>query len=217
MTPIQEEYFNLRYRNKMKKLQECYFLSKNITNKKERDVFIKSEIKRINNETDIKKEYIKKELSIKTDLKTLKKYFKDYHKLYNKYYNNSRIELFLDPIKLLHWYKAQNNKCGYCGISTDELEKIAIKRSKEQGLVQKKNLTLNGGKKRSQGTLEIERLNSSTNDYCFSNIILACPLCNNAKSNLIDENGWRKYFVSSMRKYYESILERPLKYSIPAS
>jgi len=67
-------------------------------------------------------------------------------------------------------------------------------------------LPLNDAFKRSSGTLEIERRDSANNSYEKNNIILACPLCNNAKSNLIDEDSWNIIFVPAMQAYYEKLL-----------
>jgi len=44
----------------------------------------------------------------------------------------------------------------------------------------------------------------------FSNKYL-CPLCNNAKSNLIDEESWRKLFVPAMKEYYRRLLEQKIQ------
>jgi len=67
--------------------------------------------------------------------------------------------------------------------------------------------------KRSSGTLEIERLDSSVG-YSEKNMILACPLCNNAKSNLIDEISWRELFVPAMKAYYEKLLQKKYNKSL---
>ena len=113
-----------------------------------------------------------------------------------KKFINSRKEGFNnDPVIFYDWFKEQNDKCGYCGIAQEDLYKI----------FSKKLLPLNDKLKRSSGTLEIERLDSS-DSYEKTNMILACPLCNNAKSNLIDEVSWREYFVAPMQKYYQKLL-----------
>jgi hypothetical protein len=77
-------------------------------------------------------------------------------------------------------------------------------------------LTLNQKTKRKNGILEIEQktpINETEKKVYsdFNNLILACPLCNNAKSNLIDESSWREIFVEPMRGYYEKLLGRKLK------
>ncbi|MDQ6988748.1 MAG: hypothetical protein Q9M19_02620 [Mariprofundaceae bacterium] len=106
------------------------------------------------------------------------------------------------------WYKGKGQACGYCGISQDELYKLFSKDNN-------KKLPLNNAVKRSFGTLEIERRDSETNEYNPENCILACPLCNNAKSNLIDEENWMSLFAEPMREYYKKLLGKDLKNEKP--
>lgn len=120
-------------------------------------------------------------------------------------FTEKRKENFRDFKEFYNWFTSQEKKCGYCGISQSELDVIF----KEEMI-----LPLNDAQKRSSGTLEIERKDSS-DDYKKTNIILTCPLCNNAKSNLIDETNWRKIFVKPMRQYYELLLGTKLKNTIP--
>lgn len=131
-------------------------------------------------------------------------------KIRNKFTGQRRIDFGNDFIKFYNWYSKEvenGAKCGYCGISQEEL----IKFFKEKNV-----LPLNDAVKRSSGTLEIERKDSSTNNYGSENIILACPLCNNAKSNLIDESSWRNFFVEPMRQYYAKLLCTDLSNPIPS-
>ncbi len=102
------------------------------------------------------------------------------------------------------WYVSQGQACGYCGISQDELYELFSKGKN-------KKLPLNNAVKRSSGTLEIERRDSENNEYSPKNCILACPLCNNAKSNLIDEDNWVLLFVEPMREYYKKLLGKDLE------
>ena len=120
--------------------------------------------------------------------------FVPYNDLYRKYRQNniSRDELFRDYTKLLKWHKDQNDRCNYCETTQDDLQKIVIGRNG--------NLTLNQKTKRSKGTLEIEKLDPDEG-YTFENSVLACPFCNNAKSNLISAADWRKYFAPAMKAY----------------
>lgn len=119
-------------------------------------------------------------------------------------FNEKRKEAFdNDAVKFYDWFKDQKNCCGYCGITQNELYELFSEK-----------LPLNDKTKRSSGTLEIERLDSDKN-YSQENIILACPLCNNAKSNLIDEDSWRYIFSKPMRKYYKKLLGVKLKNKIP--
>jgi len=171
---------------------------------------------------DSKKLYQEEHSSIKfesTIIKTFKKQFNiledDYDSYVEKFsdiqnikakYTEEREEGFKSIIKFYDWYKRQPQACGYCYISQEELHELFTKN-------ENKILPLNEAQKRSHGTLEIERRNSNTNEYNPENTILACPLCNNAKSNLIDEDNWSNIFVSSMREYYIKLLGRKLKYN----
>lgn len=113
--------------------------------------------------------------------------------------NNNDFKVFFD------WYKQESKKgtCGYCGISQEELNIIF---KKEKILPLKRLSPSTNKRKRSSGSLEIERKDSEGNSYHISNLILACPLCNNAKSNLISEDDWTNIFVPAMQKYYSKLL-----------
>jgi len=130
-------------------------------------------------------------------LERLREEFKLYNVLYTRYYNESRIGLFEDYRKLLQWYKDQNARCNYCEITESQLKEIVRKRNG--------NLTLNKKTKRSKGTLEIEKMDPNQG-YTFENAVLACPFCNNAKSNLISDSDWRDFFKLPMQKYIEKLL-----------
>lgn len=145
-------------------------------------------------------EFYQIELNITPDkLNQLRDNYKRFNELYSKYFSEQRKVLFENPEKLLEWYDKQNESCNYCGITKNELHKIVEKRNG--------NLTLNQKTKRSKGTLEIEKLNPQKG-YTFDNSVLSCPFCNNAKSNLISENDWRKYFVPAMKNYLNTILQK---------
>ena len=123
-------------------------------------------------------------------------------KIRNKFTGQRRIDFANDFKEFYKWYSKEvenGAKCGYCGISQEELYEIFGE--------EKNVLPLNDAVKRSSGTLEIERKDSTGNSYGADNIILACPLCNNAKSNLIDEENWRMLFVPAMREYYKKLLK----------
>lgn len=226
MTDIQELYFNLKYKNRILRSNSYLERSRTIKNIQEQNTFLKKERKKNLEDNPVTKRFLKESVSDllkqkNPDISTMQinnifdntiLFFEEYNKIF-AYYNEARNDLFVDHDELVKWYKEQENKCGYCGITAEELEKIAFFRGKKlfkSGILNscEKNLTLNGKRKRSKGTLEIERLDSVSNKYNFGNVILACPLCNNAKSNLIDEKGWRSIFVPAMKKYYASILNK---------
>lgn len=165
---------------------------------------------------DSKKLYQEEHPNIKfqnTIIKTFKEQFNISEEEYNNYvekfsdiktikakFTKEREKGFETVIEFYNWYKKQPQTCDYCNISQDELNELFTKDKN-------KKLPLNDAIKRSSGTLEIERKDSNSNEYNKENSILACPLCNNAKSNLIDEENWRELFVPAMQKYYKKLLE----------
>ena len=158
-----------------------------------------------------KKNYpeIEKEMNIsRKELRALlthevMEYRQHIQKIYKKY-NKERSKAFPRFKDFFNWYEKQEQICGYCGVSQVDLYKIF---KKNNGILPYIIPTKEYEKepKRSSGTLEIERLDSSEK-YGEDNIILACPLCNNAKSNLIDEVSWRELFVPAMKAYYKKLL-----------
>jgi hypothetical protein len=124
--------------------------------------------------------------------------------IYNKF-TGERRKSFNKFKEFYEWYEKQEQKCGYCGITQDNLYKLFSKDNRILPILDNKRVYEKVAK-RSSGTLEIERLDSSI-DYDSKNIILACPLCNNAKSNLIDEKNWKEIFVPAMKEYYNKLLK----------
>lgn len=147
-----------------------------------------------------------------TNIEVIKKL--EYIKKIRTKFTGSRKDAFIGNFKKFYdWYKDQKQECGYCGITQADLKIIfvdsedrilpfipptKISQREQEGPKQ-------GTFKRSSGTLEIERLDSA-GGYDDDNMILACPLCNNAKSNLIDETCWCELFVPAMQKYYKRLL-----------
>ena len=119
----------------------------------------------------------------------------------SKYY--SRKKCFKDFKDFYYnWYVIQKQECKYCQISQTDLHKLFPNimpiKSEEDKLS-------NNYYKRKYGTLEIEKIDS-LKPYCPDNMVLACPLCNNAKSNLIDVDSWKTIFVNSIKEYYKKCL-----------
>ena len=133
-------------------------------------------------------------------------------------YNNRKRENIFKDIKIYEWLKARIDgknisidkqsglifglECEYCGVSQEKLRQIAIIRGKEN----EPNFTLNGKQKRKNGAMEIDRKDQKLEYEVIDNLVFACPLCNNAKSNLISSNDWKDIFADPMKKYYEKIL-----------
>jgi hypothetical protein len=137
----------------------------------------------------------------RSGLNDLQASWSEFHNFYSRY-KQQREELFRD-FKVVNWIRSQGCRCGYCGISQRALRELVELRGG--------NLTLNKGTKRSKGTLEIEKKDPSKG-YTTENSILSCPLCNNAKSNLISEHDWRLFFAPVMKEYYKSVLNNVNQY-----
>jgi len=207
MTDKQELYFEIRYKEKVtdyKKVSRVssIYLGKDINENEARKKYKKGGINKFICDAIYKKH---NDFGLEK-LNEIKEFFNDYHKKYTLYFNKNRKAFFDNYNECMKWFEKQGCKCGYCGVTQKELDEIVEKR--------KENFTLNNKTKRSKGTLEIEKKDSNIG-YEIDNMILACPLCNNAKSNLIDEVSWRNIFVKPMRDYYKKILEKDLDNPIP--
>jgi len=144
-----------------------------------------------------KKNYpmIEKELNI--NRKEIQKLFTDtkiernnIQKIRNKFQGKKK-EGFNQNFEFFYkWYKSQEKKCGYCGTSENTLKK----------LFESKKLT----SKKFTATLHIERRNPN-GEYNEENCMLACSLCNNAKSDLINEDNYREYFEKCMNQFLKDL------------
>ena len=102
------------------------------------------------------------------------------------YFNERGIDHFVK------WFLSLDKKCCYCGI-----EEYKIKALFESGRL---------STKRSRGkSLELERIDSTSNQYTEMNCELACYFCNNHKSDIITKEEHKKYFANSIRIYLEDL------------
>ncbi|AJC84254.1 hypothetical protein IMC75_05135 [Campylobacter peloridis] len=111
-------------------------------------------------------------------------------------------EKFEDMKKFAMWYEKaylkienkSNLQCYYCGIDEKNLE----------DLFEKKLIT---SKKPSfSGSLQIERLDPDKG-YNEENCVLACCICNNAKSDMISAENFKKYFKTPIENFYKDLLK----------
>jgi len=105
-----------------------------------------------------------------------------------KYKKNGQFK-FNSFLEFYKWWKAQDNKCYYCGTEQykiAELVKAGLKNNLK-GLISKRF-----GKRAMN--LELERKDSTTNIYSKENCVLACYFCNNDKSDVISSDDYEKYF-----------------------
>lgn len=99
------------------------------------------------------------------------------------------------------WYSdqliKQSNKCYYCHTDQDNITKLI-----ENGVLTSKRFTKRGK------SLEVERLNSKTNQYSPENCVLICYFCNNDKSDVISSEDYIRFFAEPRKKYIQFLLEK---------
>ncbi|MCR6571798.1 hypothetical protein [Campylobacter insulaenigrae] len=111
-------------------------------------------------------------------------------------------EKFEDMKKFAMWYEKEylkiesksELKCHYCGIDEKNLKDLF------------KNKLITSKKPSFNGSLQIERLDPDKG-YNEENCVLACCICNNAKSDMISAENFKKYFKTPIESFYKDLLE----------
>lgn len=98
-------------------------------------------------------------------------------------------------IGFLEWWHEEMDEngehyCYYCGVK-ESISKATFENKK----IDSKKFT---------GGLQIDRKNPDKG-YNKSNCVFACVLCNNAKSDMISENDFKKYFGKATEAFWEHI------------
>ncbi|EAK5749182.1 hypothetical protein CDJ58_07235 [Campylobacter lari] len=93
------------------------------------------------------------------------------------------------------WYKKKEKKCHYCEITQSDLDKLFGD-----------DKPINSKKRAFNGSLQIERLDPDKG-YNEENCVLACCICNNAKSDMISAENFKKYFKTPIESFYKDLLE----------
>ncbi|HEC1783445.1 TPA: hypothetical protein R1737_001518 [Campylobacter lari] len=112
-------------------------------------------------------------------------------------------EKFEDMKKFAMWYEEaylkideENRTCHYCGIKENILKNNLFGDDKP----------INSKKRAFNGKLQIERLDPDQG-YNEENCVLACCICNNAKSDMISAENFKKYFKTPIESFYKDLLE----------
>ncbi|MBT0819145.1 hypothetical protein KJQ73_05110 [Campylobacter lari] len=110
-------------------------------------------------------------------------------------------EKFKDMKKFAMWYEKaylkideKNRTCHYCGIEEDKLKKLF------------ENKLITSKKPSFSSSLQIERLDPDKG-HNEENCVLACCICNNAKSDMISASNFENYFSNSVKNFYKDLLE----------
>ncbi len=99
-----------------------------------------------------------------------------------------------DRTEFFKWYIEYGikKKCYYCGIDEESSKKMF-----EQGIFKSKHPAWQNG------SLQIDRANPD-DGYNYDNSRVACLFCNNAKSDLITREDFKKYFGHAMKRYLDA-------------
>ncbi len=122
----------------------------------------------------------------------LRKVIKKANQLFNNKKSNEDFKKFmvLGRRKFYEWYRDQEKVCCYCGSKEEHLKALF---DKESGIL---------STKRTRGaSLELERIDSTSNEYSQENCTLACYFCNNHKSDIISAEDHKTYFAPAIGKY----------------
>ena len=139
-------------------------------------------------------EMIRNRLNLKdtSEVECLKEHYEIIMRKY-EIVNKEKDKKFEEMKKFALWYKESNKECYYCGISKENLKKLF-----DNKVIQSKKPSFNS-------TLQIERLNPDKG-YVKDNCVLACCICNNAKSDMINAKNFKEYFAESVKKFYNDLL-----------
>lgn len=113
-------------------------------------------------------------------------------------FTKERKEGFKTLANFYRWYKAQKQECAYCGISQADLKALLKLNDKD------KQKPLYSKKRGFTATLQIERTNPNK-AYDERNCKLICTLCNNTKSDMINEANFKKYFAPATRDFLNDL------------
>ncbi|EPE3793287.1 hypothetical protein ACSIDX_000173 [Campylobacter lari] len=150
----------------------------------------------INDVINLKNHYevVRKKYKINKDIKDENEKFNTIDKMVE--------EKFKDMKNFAMWYEKaylkieskSKLKCHYCGIDEEKLKNLF-----ENKLITSKKPSFNS-------SLQIERLDPDKG-YNEENCVLACCICNNAKSDMISAENFKKYFKTPIESFYKDLLE----------
>ena len=120
--------------------------------------------------------------------------YKDFVKLRERFssFDKERKDDFGGFRAFYEWYSAQEPKCYYCGATQAQLEQLF-----DDELISSTKFN---------ATLHIEQ-KTPKQGYKSANRVLACALCNNAKSDMISDENFKAYFGDKMREFIADLLK----------
>lgn len=105
------------------------------------------------------------------------------------------------------WYESQPKECYYCGATQEQLNDLFKKNDTDESEWDK---TLYSKKTGFTAELQVEKLNPNK-PYNESNCKLACAFCNNAKSDMVNDKNFEKYFAKAIKYFLKDMCEKDRK------
>lgn len=107
------------------------------------------------------------------------------------------------------WYKKQEKSCYYCGTTEKVLKELFPKKDEDNQQDTDKTQSVKAHKIKSKkksftGTLHIDKKDPDK-PYTSANCVLACALCNNAKSDMINAENFKTYFGEKMGEFLAAL------------
>lgn len=104
--------------------------------------------------------------------------------------------------RFYEWYESTPKKCCYCGISEGDLKKL-FKESNDES--ERNTKPLYSKKCGFTSALQVEKLNPNK-PYNESNCKLACAFCNNAKSDMVNADNFKKFAKNHIKPLLDGFL-----------
>ena len=150
--------------------------------------------------------------AINSEINSESKYYEEYPKveelkaLLQDRYNRFRSLQKRDPkafdnefSNFLNWWYDQESKCYYCSVASSTVED-AFDCSHGEPLIFSEKPSFNG-------TMQIDK-KTPEKGYNEKNCVFACVLCNNAKSDMISEEDFKKFIAPAFSDYWKEIEKR---------
>ena len=110
-------------------------------------------------------------------------------------------DVSFDEKSFADWFMKQTEKqkdqCFYCRVKQSDITRLI---ESKKGLLRSKRFVTRGK------SLEVERMDSSTNSYSAENCVLICYFCNNDKSDVVSAEDYLTFFAEAKRRYFEYLL-----------
>lgn len=184
----EDELKNITYKNKTIDdfIADKMGIDKSAIDELKEKEHIKACKKRYSEKIGSLKEAIKKKNNIK-DNKELEDIDK---KVRDSFFNGSLADF-------CEWYFSKKQECCYCGITQDKLNELF------------KSKKIQAKKTSHTATLQIDKQNPY-DGYNAKNCVLACSLCNNAKSDMISATNYKKFFGEKMGEFLEKLYKEEI-------